>query len=79
MAKASKGWGQLGHVAFFLVVAWLALGAFIFALPWQPENPMLQSGRFLVLAASTLATAIGLLGVCWAFIWKPSDGEPKLQ
>jgi hypothetical protein len=75
MRKAGKRWGQLGHVAFYLVIAWLALGTFIAALPWQPENPFMQSGRLFLLATSAVVTAIGLLGVCWAFIWKPSDAE----
>ncbi len=79
MTKSGKGWSQVGQVAFFLVVAWLALGTFILALPWQPENAFMQSGRLFVLALSTLATAIGILGACWAIIFKASDAEPKAQ
>ena len=54
--------GRVGEALLYVFGAWIALTVLILALPWAPEEPLMQSARLVLLFASVIALLISVVG-----------------
>ena len=62
MSKPAASLGRLGETLLYVFGAWITLTVFILALPWAPEEPLMQSARLVLLFASVIALLISVVG-----------------
>lgn len=58
----NTGLGRLGEMILYTFGAWISLTAMILALPWAPDESVMQAARLVLLAVAAIALLISVVG-----------------
>ncbi len=70
--------GRIARAALYLAGAWAALAMLLFALPWMPPEPTMQSAKLVLTAVAALALAVCAFGAGAALLGL-SGMSPKAE